>query len=59
MCGTAIPTSLMLSAAGVLPIIFVFNLNDSESDMLLFAPSLWYYHTLPVSAKLLLYSIRP
>ena len=49
---------MVLSAAGVLPVILVFNLNDAESGMLSFESSLWFCHAIPVFVKLLLYSIR-
>ena len=38
--GTAIPTSLVLQAAGVFPLILALNLNDSDSVMLSFGSSL-------------------
>ena len=38
--GTIISTSFSLSAAGVFPVNFTLNLNDSESAKLLFGSSL-------------------
>ena len=43
---TAISTFFVLPAAGVLPIILALNLNDSESVMLSFGSSFWYFHKL-------------
>ena len=45
--GTIISTSFVLPAAGVFPVIFILDLNDSDCVMLLFGSSLWYYHKLP------------
>ena len=40
--GTPISTSSVLTSAGVLPVIFALNLNDSESTMLVIVSSLNY-----------------
>ena len=45
--GTFISRSLVLSEAGALPVIPALNLNDSESVMLSFRSSLWYYQKHP------------
>ena len=45
--GTIISTFFSLPAAGVFPVIFILDLNDSESANLSFGSSLSYYHKLP------------
>ena len=44
--GTIISTSLTLPAARVFPVVFVLDLNDSESAKLSFGSSLYYCHKL-------------
>ena len=44
--GAIILTSFVLPPAGVLPVIFTLDLNDSESAKLSFGPSSQYYHKL-------------
>ena len=45
--GTIISTSFSLSLLGVFPVIFILDLNDSESARLSSGSSLKYYHKLP------------
>ena len=45
--GTIISTSFVLPSAGVFSVIFILDLNDSESVKLLFGSSLLYCHKLP------------
>ena len=42
-----VSTSFVLPPAGVLPIIFNLDLNDSESAKLSFGSSFYYCHKLP------------
>ena len=45
--GTIISTFFVLPSAGVFPVIFILDLNDSECAKLSFGSSLSYCHKLP------------
>ena len=55
---TAISTFFVLPAAGVLPVIFVLNLNDSETVILSLGYLLYCHRPHDIFPQLLLYSIR-
>ena len=49
--GTAILTSFVLSSAGVFPVIFISDLNDSQFTIASVSSSLQYFHKLPDVSK--------